>query len=138
MNEKMKFGDKIAAEMVKSISENLFSLITGGISAAVIIILSVTLLFYLFSKVRNPVSIKVPLIISLVAGLVFSGGFISAAMLPLYLKIGKWNEFMTAVSILSYFGFIAYSMLIANYFGKRALGKYSENISEKGLILGIR
>lgn len=138
MNEKMKFGDKIAAEMVKSISENLFSLITGGITAGVIIILSVTLLFYLFSKVRNPVSIKVPLIISLVAGLVFSGGFISAAMLPLYLKIGKWNEFMTAVSILSYFGFIAYSMLIASWFGKRALGKYSENISEKGLILGIR
>ena len=100
MNEKMKFGDKISGEILKSMSENLSNLIVSGILTCFAIIVAVLILSFIFSKSKNPISIKIPLIIALVGGLVFTGGFIYAAMLPIYLNIVKWNEFMTGISIL--------------------------------------
>lgn len=138
MKESIKFGDKISSEIFRSISENLDNLVLSGALTCIMVLSAVLIISYLFSKVKSPVSIKIPLIISLLCGLIFTGGFISSVMLPVYLKIGKWNEFMTGISVFSYFFFVAYSMLTANYFGRKALGKYSEKISENGLILGIR
>jgi len=138
MNENMSFSDKISMEILKSVSENHEKLITGGVLTCVSLLVFMTLLGFIFSKVKRPVSIKVPLIISLVTGIVFTAGILSSAVMPVFMKLGGWNEFMTAGLMISFFGFVAYSMVIASYFGTKALGKYSDKVSEKGIILGVR
>lgn len=138
MGEKIDLGAKISAEILKGVTENYEKLIIGGILACISLVILMAVLGFIFSKVKKPVPVKVPLIISMLTGIVFAGGVLSSAVLPFFLKLGKWNEFMTGSLVLSFFAYVIYSMLIANYFGTKALGKYSDNVSEKGIILGVR
>jgi hypothetical protein len=133
-----QLGQQIQNAFLESVTENINEIMVSGIAAIGFTIVAGAIICFIFSKLKNPVSVKAPLVLSLIFGFIFTSGVTGTFLLPLYIKEGTWTEIMTGIAAFSFFFFVAYFMILANVLGKKAMGSYADSVSENGIVLGIR
>lgn len=125
-------------QIFNSINENYTEIILIGIAIMAVVTIFNIALFFIFSKIKKPVSVATPLVISMITGLIFTAGFSCSVVMPFFMSERKWSHFLSIILISSYFVFFILSFVVSYLFGSRELKRYEDIISEDGIVLGVR